>query len=256
MITADLITLVTRDVPNNLQSDNTLISDSIYRAVTEMQEDTYCSILRGQLAVSSSSYKLTIATTFYGTDYDSVTKPNNKFNVIPVRIDAIWLVNSDGTLTAVFLLDNRTVQYQKDAVLIYEDYYGIVETEGVNTVLRTPYDQNGYTFEFWLRYKIPYIQSAFTNTVTIGANTVDIRNSLLETIPERYQDLLTRGIKYHFYNSLMEKTNTQEFAAVRQLYGEEWYNKILPRVKQESLKPIAKEVTFTVVVPQIFDQND
>ena len=256
MTTADLIKLVTRDVPNNLQSDNTLISDSIYRAVTEIQEDTYCSVYRGQQTVSSSAYELTLSPVFYGTDYNSVTAPNNKFNIIPIQVDAIWLVNSDLTLSPVYLLDKRTVQYQKDAALVDEEYYGVVETSGVNTVLRTPYDMNGLTFELWIRYKIPYIQSAFTNTVTVSGNTVDIRNSLLETIPARYQDLLTRGIKYHMYNSLMEKTNTQEYIGVRKVFGDEWYNKILPRVKQESNKPLAKETVYTITIPDIFNMNE
>ena len=107
--------------------------------------------------MSSSSYILIISPYFYGTDYNETTKPNNKFNVIPIRVDAIWLVNSDGTLSAVYLLDSRTVQAQKDYV--YSDYniYGIVETEGVNTVLRTPYDMNGKTFEFCNR---PYFKGS------------------------------------------------------------------------------------------------
>ena len=254
MNTSNFIRLFVRDLPNVLQTDYSMQNDAIFRAVRQMQEETFCSRIRATQAVAVSDYDLAVYPIFYGTDYATATK--NKFNVIPIRIEGVWVQESDGELNPVYLDGSREVQNTKDTYDADDDIYeyqGTIDIEGESVILRTSFDMNGLTLQFWMSYQIPYIADAFYSNVTLGSDSdCNIKNSLLETIPLRFRDRLLSGAKYQLYKSMFEKTNTAEYQALMQTYGEEWLNKDLPRVRQECNRNIATETVSQHKVKPVF----
>lgn len=207
-------------------------------------------------------YETRLNPTFQGSDFAAAS--TNTFNIECVNVDAVWSVGSLTSATAlnpIFLYDTRTIQFAKDNMLILNSdsttLTGTVDFDNQYVKLFSPIDLTGKLLEFWIRFQIPYIADAFVGSVTIGATSgVSIQNSLVETIPQKYQGNLEDGIKYYIYRMLEEKSGGKgAYAQLMSLFGARWLTKILPVVKQDSNEYIANETVSWVQPTQLFQPD-
>ena len=150
---------------------------------------------------------------------------------IPIEclyVDAMFKVGTDGTKTPIKLKDRYTVSAEKDTGVSStssEDLSGAVLWDRNNIQIFTPWDMTDCTLEMWIRFQIPYVQDA-----NIGTNA----NSYIDTIPVQFQNRLISGVKYHIYEAMEELSGfSGKYQPMMKVFGEQWFRRDLPYVKQE-----------------------
>jgi len=207
------------------------------------------------VAVGSECYKAYILPQFKGTDYYT-TGTTHLYTVDCLNVDAIFAVETDGTLTPLYVYDVKTIQLDKDANLqsINLDTSDeiAVHFDGQYIAISAPFDMAGKTLEIWLRFAIPY--SADANVATVSG--VTIMNSLLEAIPAKFHTRLLSGIKYHIYKMMKERTLDGMYDEQMVMYQQEWVERDLPFVKSKANEVIHFEERITVKAASAFDERN
>jgi hypothetical protein len=143
-------------------------------------------------------------------------------------VDAAFKVDTDGTKIPIKLIDRYTISAEKDLGISYtgsDDLRGAVVWNKNNIVIFTPWDMTGCTLELWIRFQIPYVQDA-----NVGANA----NSYLDTVPVQFQNRLISGVKYHIYEAMEELSGfSGKYQPMMKVFGDQWFHRDLPYVKQE-----------------------
>ena len=178
----------------------------------------------GALAVAPIS-----GTTFQKTitaKYSSST--SSEIPIECLYVDAMFKVGTDGTKTPIKLKDRYTVSAEKDTGVSStssEDLSGAILWDRNNIQIFTPWDMTDCTLEMWIRFQIPYVQDA-----NVGTNA----NSYIDTIPVQFQNRLISGVKYHIYEAMEELSGfSGKYQPMMKVFGEQWFHRDLPYVKQE-----------------------
>ena len=149
---------------------------------------------------------------------------------IPIEclyVDAMFKVDTDGTKIPIKLVDRYSVSAERDTGVSSntEDLHGAVEWNRGNIEIFTPWDMTDCTLEMWIRFQIPYVQDA-----NVGTNA----NSYIDTIPVQFQNRLISGVKYHIYEAMEELSGfSGKYQPMMKVFGEQWFRRDLPYVKQE-----------------------
>ena len=242
--------------------------------------DTYDANLKFQYTLGSNSpsaitsgtvsipslYSVKINPEYLGIDWAkdkaaSDAAKVNKFKVECLSVDAVWIVNSDGTKSRVNIMSSEERQHVRDQNLLtsddgeednLQDFWGSIDLDRGGIFFESPIDLIGKQIEFWMRYAIPYIADAHVATVkTADGNTdISLMDTFIETIPSRFHERLIYGIKYHIYKYLSEIDPKHD--GYRQLFKAEWEGVAIPFVRQESNKRVSREQIDNIIPEGVF----
>ena len=230
-----------------------------------------------------AQYVVKINPFFEGIDHDRDTASTdaakvNKFKVVCLSVDNMWIINSDLTKNRVNVMSSNSRQVVRDSAIsgdgdiaastlvflsgatqsvatTYGDvFYASLDFEKNAIILESTVDMAGKQVEFWLRYAIPYIQDANVASVLAadGSTPITLMDSLIQTIPDRFHERLVRGVKYKIYDALSEMD--PKYDGLRQKFQVEWMTLDIPFVQQEANKHVSRELTDEVVPKGVFSE--